>query len=172
MSFWTKHVPAVSPPARYGASTAYDPTTQKVILFGGNDGSGPAALLNDTWTWDGTTWQMQHPATAPQIDFQYNGTLMAEYGGTTSMAYDAATGQLIMVLAGGNGSGSQSILVSWIWSNGNWTQEPIQTTSISSLSIFYSTAQKALFAFAADLEGGPVINSLWKWDGRSWQQIA
>lgn len=43
--------PASSPPARYDAAMTYDPDHRRVIVFGGSAGS---ALLNDTWTWDGT----------------------------------------------------------------------------------------------------------------------
>ena len=36
---WTQQHPAASPPARYGASMAYDAATRGVVLFGGNNGS-------------------------------------------------------------------------------------------------------------------------------------
>ena len=43
---WTKLSPATSPAARYGASMAYDPGTEAMLLFGdGYDGE-----FNDTWT--------------------------------------------------------------------------------------------------------------------------
>ncbi len=41
---------------------AYDPATGNVVLFGGND---DAARSSDTWTWNGTTWTQQSPATSP-----------------------------------------------------------------------------------------------------------
>ena len=61
---------------------AYDAATGTVVLFGG-DGSAPARL-GGTWTWDGTTWTKQHPATSPP----------ARSG--ASMAYDAATGTVVL----------------------------------------------------------------------------
>jgi hypothetical protein len=43
---WTKLSPATSPAARYGASMAYDPGAEAMLLFGdGYDGE-----FNDTWT--------------------------------------------------------------------------------------------------------------------------
>jgi hypothetical protein len=57
-----------------------------VVLFGG---FGSRGNLGDTWTWDGTTWTQQHPATHPR----------PRYG--VSMPYDAATGTA--VLFGGQG---------------------------------------------------------------------
>ena len=59
---WTEQSPSTSPPARSDASMAYDPGTGQLVLFGGNDGSGPVA---DTWTWDGSSWTEQSPSTSP-----------------------------------------------------------------------------------------------------------
>ena len=40
---------------------AYDPATGTMVLFGGF-GEG---YLSDTWTFDGSTWTEQFPATGP-----------------------------------------------------------------------------------------------------------
>ena len=62
---WTAQTPAASPSGRFGASMAYDSATGDVVLFGGQDsGSG---YLNDTWTWNGTTWNEQSPAASPPL---------------------------------------------------------------------------------------------------------
>ena len=50
------------PASPLAASMAYDPATSQLVLFGGH---GAAASLGDTWTWDGTTWTQQTPATSP-----------------------------------------------------------------------------------------------------------
>jgi hypothetical protein len=50
---WTKLSPPNSPSARNKSSMVYDKISGKIILFGGLDGS---TLLNDTWSFDGTTW--------------------------------------------------------------------------------------------------------------------
>jgi hypothetical protein len=67
------------------------------VLFGGIGLSG--GFLGGTWTWDGTTWTKQHPATSPQ------GRAAA------AMAYDAATGTAVL-FGGGNGG---SFGDTWIW---------------------------------------------------------
>ena len=61
---WTQQSPATSPPARWGASMAYDPATGDMVLFGGYNSAG-TGQTNDTWTWNGTTWTQQSPATTP-----------------------------------------------------------------------------------------------------------
>ena len=41
---------------------AYDAATGAIVLFGGGGTHGD---LSDTWTWNGTTWTKQAPATSP-----------------------------------------------------------------------------------------------------------
>ncbi len=60
---------------------AYDAATGDVVLFGG---AGRHGRLGGTWTWDGSTWTKQAPATSPP----------ARDG--ASMAYDAATGTVVL----------------------------------------------------------------------------
>jgi len=54
-SAWTQ-VLAVppGPPTVTGAVPVYDPATDDVVLFGGQNNS--SALTNDTWLWDGSSW--------------------------------------------------------------------------------------------------------------------
>jgi hypothetical protein len=90
---------------------AYDPATGDMVLFGGGSNSG---LLNDTWTWDGTTWTQQSPATSPPARY------------LASMAYDPATGD--MVLFGGAGN---SGFLNDTWTYGPVTSGPLQITTTS-----------------------------------------
>jgi hypothetical protein len=80
---------------------AYDGATGNVVLFGGDNGS---RALRDTWTWDGSTWTKQAPATSPAARV------------FASMAYDAATGNV--VLFGGNNVGPRSFDDTWTWGSG------------------------------------------------------
>jgi hypothetical protein len=88
----------------------YDPATGNMVLFGGVGGG----YLNDTWTWDGTTWTEQTPATSPSARY------------VASMAYDPATGD--MVLFGGVGN---SGLLNDTWTYGPVTSGPLQITTTS-----------------------------------------
>ena len=81
---WTKQSPATSRPARYFAArwpTTRPPATS--VLFGG-DGT-TRTRSSDTWTFDGSTWTQQFPADQP-----------AGRGFGASMAYDAATGNIVL----------------------------------------------------------------------------
>jgi hypothetical protein len=57
---WTEQRPSASPPARWGARFAYDPTTQQMLVFGGNPPNGADqgtySALADVWAWDGASW--------------------------------------------------------------------------------------------------------------------
>ena len=54
---WKKMLPALSPPARSDAPMVYDVDRHVMVLFGGEGlNPGQNGPLNDTWTWDGTSW--------------------------------------------------------------------------------------------------------------------
>src|SRR5579884_1224268 len=104
---WTQLYPASSPVARDDAAMVYEAANRQVLLFGGESQQGHfSPALNDTWTWDGHTWTQLHPPTSPP----------ARFG--ASMAYDAATGQLILF---GGGAGN-SLNDTWAWDGHTWTQ--------------------------------------------------
>jgi hypothetical protein len=64
---------------------AFDPATGDLVLFGGYDGS----YRNDTWTYDGTTWTQQFPATSPPRSL-------------ASMAFGPASRGLVLFLENGD----------------------------------------------------------------------
>ena len=78
---------------------AYDPATGNVVLFGGADA---LQRFGDTWTWDGTTWTKQAPATSPPARY------------SASMAYDAATGNVVLF----GGQGGAFLGDTWTWGSG------------------------------------------------------
>src|SRR5262249_33026 len=105
---------------RVFAATAFDTVHSQLVLFGGADiFSGQP--INDTWTWDGTTWTRQNPATKPP----------ARWG--AAMAYDSLHGQVGMF--GGYSEGSANTTTHqtntdaaqlndiWTWDGTNWTQQ-------------------------------------------------
>ncbi len=130
---WTKQATAVHPRARAFESMAYDAATGTVVLFGGY---GPRGALADdgTWTWDGTTWTQQHPATSPPARLD------------ASMAYDAATGT--MVLFGGYRYGVV-LGDTWTWDGTNWTKQHPATspTARSGAAMAYDAATGTVVLF-------------------------
>lgn len=156
---WTQLSPATSPPDRAAAAMAYDPTTQNLVLFGGNGNGGGNGSLDDTWTWNGTTWTQLHPATSPP------GL------GSASMAYDAATKSL--VLFGGvsltNGTGENE---TWTWSGTTWIQQfpTVQPPGRYYASMAYDQETSNVVLFGGDDNGVGPLNDTWTWDGTNWAE--
>ncbi len=56
---WTQKLPATSPPARGDVRLSYDRNLDRVMMFGGAvDAGSSAAMLADTWLWDGSDWTL------------------------------------------------------------------------------------------------------------------
>ena len=60
---WKPVQSPVTPPSRYAAALALDPSSGDLILFGGMDDA--YASLNDTWRFDGTRWSEVQTEIAP-----------------------------------------------------------------------------------------------------------
>ena len=153
---WTQLSPATSPSARERASSAFDPATGQLILFGGFDGT---SYLNDTFTWDGSTWAQQSPVTSPAVRY------------SASMAFDPATGQLL--LFGGQNAGGY-FGDTWIWTGSTWTQlmpaaSPPERSG-AGMTFDPATGQMILFGGHNGISG--YLNDTWAWDGTAWTQLS
>jgi hypothetical protein len=78
---WTLESPVTQPLTVYGASAAFEPTLETVILFGGADGG---VDQNRTWSWTGSNWVELFPTVSPP----------AREG--AGMAWDKALGRIIL----------------------------------------------------------------------------
>lgn len=155
---WTQRQPALVPPARYGHQLTYDPTRQRVVMFGGYCGTG--CVLADTWEWDGSagTWTQRTPATAPPGRYSFG------------MCFD--TVQQRVLLFGGRLLSTRGN-DTWAWDGGagTWTQ----LAPAGALPALRST-QRLVFDSArgrAVMFGGYVgfwANDTWEFDGTAWQQ--
>jgi N-acetylneuraminic acid mutarotase len=74
-----------APPARWGMASAYDPTTNRVLIFGGM-GKGDGAALDDTWAYSVTenAWARLSPSRAPSARYR------------SVMAYDATAAGFVL----------------------------------------------------------------------------
>jgi hypothetical protein len=135
---------------------AYDGAAGNVVLFGG---SGAAGTLDDTWTWDGTTWTQQFPPVSPparQVDIQ-------------AMAYDAATHTV--VLFGGLNASLNPLGDTWTWDGIAKTrtrQFPVTSPSPRRVSIVYDTVTQTVVLFGGDNGAGMQYTDTWTWAGTTW----
>ncbi len=163
-STWTRLHPAHQPGPRTDAAIAYDPTTQQIVLYGGLSTAGNTPTLSDTWTWNGSDWTQQHPASSPPARL------------FSSLAYDDGSGQL--VLFGGEAPGMNSrgtaLNDTWIWTGSNWQQQHPATVpparAKASLAYDDGSGQLVLFGGDADTSGVVALNDTWIWTGSNWQQ--
>lgn len=63
---WQQRTLPTAPAARYGPMLAYDSAHRVCVLFGGGVVVGGSSFsAGDTWTWNGTAWQVQQPPHQP-----------------------------------------------------------------------------------------------------------
>lgn len=96
---WIQRNPVASPPERRQAAMAFDPTTQRVVMYGGWNSSG---RFSDTWTWNGTVWQ-QHFVMTPPL-----------FRDRPAMVADLARSRVVLF------GGSNYDFQTWEWDGAQW----------------------------------------------------
>ena len=150
---WTKLTPGTSPGIRAFASVAYDAPRSTVVLFGGQSSTNPT-VLNETWTWNGTTWSKKTPTTSPAVRY------------LAPAAYDPATTGVVLF---GGYSGSTYLGDTWSWNGTNWTQStgaPAPSIRRADALVFDSATNQ--LTLMGGYNGTSYLNDTWAWDGTVW----
>ena len=151
---WTQ-INTPGPPARRfdGQGMAYDPSTGKVILFGGIVQGN--SYQGDTWAFDGVaqTWTQLSPPTSPSPR------------GGFGMANDRAGN---IVLFGGT-EGTTNSADTWMFSGTTWQKQSPATSppARSGQAMVYDQDLNEDVLF-----GGSGYHDTWAWNGSTWQQVA
>jgi hypothetical protein len=159
---WTEHFPSNRPSPRLGASMAYDAARKVMVLYGGWSDMTTGIGLDDTWTWDGTTWTEQHALTTPQRR------------GFAPMAYDAGR-QVVVMFGGHQGANAPQppYQQTWTWNGTDWAlAHPVHSPSPRyQPAIAYDMARADTVLFGG-LSGpaGQMLTDTWTWDGDDWTQ--
>jgi hypothetical protein len=107
--FWLNRTPATNPGIRDSHAMAYDAASGNTVLFSGDVCNTSCAMApNDTWTWNGTNWTKQNPATSPQARYW------------AAMTFDST--RHVNVLYGGVAASGDDFSDTWEWNGSNWTQ--------------------------------------------------
>jgi hypothetical protein len=157
---WRRAIPPVSPPGRFAAASAYDPQLGMVLLFGGE--LSPAATnVNDTWGWDGSTWDKLNAG----------GDGAPPPGGAAAMAWDPGVKEMVLVTALPSNVGGAS--ETWIWSTDHWARITGNATfPAPDIEIGWNPAAASLLAVTTyrAIEAGQTTGT-WRWDGSAWHAV-
>ncbi len=157
---WNQLSPVVSPTPRAAQMMAYDAATGTVVMFGGYEVSTASVVyLNDTWTFDGTTWTQATGKAAPPPR------------AAGAMAYDPIMKQVVLF---GGYNGSTYLGDTWTWdgSRSRWTREkPRRSPSPRTLPMPFQdplTGQACMFG---GFNGQFYDLRSWRWTGRTWEPV-
>jgi hypothetical protein len=163
-----------SPPIRQGPMLAWDPASAQMLLFGGFI-SYPSPL-NDTWTWNGSTWTQVDDAGDPGCTNACTSSPPARQAG--GMAFDQATGQLLLF---GGANATTSLNDTWLWSGTTWSQaddssDPGCTSSCTNSPLgrdrvlLVDDPVTATFVVFGGI-GSSTYDDTWSWNGSSWTEV-
>ena len=160
---WLRLSPVAAPSPRQGLAMAYDGAAGNVVLFGGcTNNSTACTYLNDTWTWDGTTWTQQFPSVSPSPRVSY-------------MAYDEAT-KTVVLFGGNNGAGALGDTWTWDGVAKTWTpQNPSASPSVRLAPVAWDRATSNVVLFGGgnlhpSAGPGTAYGDTWNWNGTTWTQ--
>jgi hypothetical protein len=145
-----------SPSARAASAMAYDPVSQKVILFGGFDYS---SYLNETWAFDGTTWTKLATPVAPSGRAASN------------MAYDKVSKKLVLF---GGYDGNRYLNETWIWDGATlqWTQaHPKASPRGSTAPAVFTDPRSHTVTTYGGFDGRFYQLETWRWRAGNWHRL-
>lgn len=145
------------PAGRVDACFAGNSGTPQAVLFGG---AGTNSLFRDTWTFNGTSWTQNSPATSPPARSQ------------ACMTY-ATTGGLYVLFGGQNGA--QYLNDTWVYNGTTWTQVSGNGPAgrVGAEMAFDATSGKVIMFGGNSAGTNYPSNETWSFDavGLTWTQL-
>jgi hypothetical protein len=152
---WRLYNLRTAPAPRVQQVMAYDESHHDVVMFGGmaiapTNSTPRQSPVNDTWTWNGSTWTQRHPSLQPTFSFDWPAT----------MAFDPVTKTVLLfgfekVTSGNSGTMQPE---TWSWNGSDWTELSPSTTP-QSPGQFVNGRAHLYFG-----------NGIWEFDGQNWIQ--
>lgn len=144
-------------PVRADFSMCYD--GYNVMVNGGRGQSETAGVFQDTWTFNGTTWTKEAPATVPFGRFKAETALI-----------NVAGSQRIVMFGGSNIL--NFLNETWLW-NGSaktWTQSAAANPPSARVDFCFSNGPTFIVLFGGK-NTNSCLNDTWKFDGTTWTQL-
>lgn len=153
---WTQQNPVHRPGPRSGAAMAFEPLRGAAVLFGGDPGKGENQLASDTWSWDGTDWELLQSATFPK----------RRYG--AGLVFDAA--RQALVLFGGHAANLEYFDDTWTWTKTGWValNAAHGPSPRGEAAVNYDIRHGQLTAFGGVVHAEVGIGSIGKPIGETW----
>ncbi len=158
---WSQVLTDVAPPARMGGAFIYNPVRHVSVLFGGDGAGGGTNNLCDTWTFDGSRWTQQQPATSPSAR------------AFSTVTFDSHLGEIVLFGGYAAQSGLHDL---WAWDGTNWTQmaSTANAPDLYPLGLAYRQSDDSLFLAGQSAPGGngifPAVLS-WAYLQQTWHQV-
>ena len=158
---WTPSpYPASWPVMRWAQAVTFDSNRNRVLVFGGWDGSNDR---NDTWEWNDAagTWTDRTPT--PILPSSWPPGM-----NRTALAFDSRRNKVVLF------GSDQPIYQTWEWdgTDGTWTNRTPSPIPVSwpnarmEHSMSFDSARGVVVLLGGSLFwGGPFVNDLWEWDG-------
>ncbi len=90
-----------------------------------------------------------------------------------SMAYDAASGQIVMYGGAGAYDGYNMLSDTWTWDGTQWNSEDVASPSARyGAAMAYDAKTNQVVMFGGSAEDNSLFNETWVWNGSSWQQMS
>lgn len=158
--YWTHQHPLATPPALGGTLMAYDSARHNVLLLADMSQAAGIAInsvLDDTWIWNGSTWQDKHPQHEPAIGFDWQ---------PPTMGFDPISQTVLLY-----GFTKDYQAETWSWNGSDWAQLRPSTTPTSAGTMAYDGHQILLLAASSGQVGGRYLTQTWAWDGSNWNLL-
>ena len=155
---WRK-VSETGPSPRYGHAMTFDSIRQRVILYGGQKGSGATAqTYDDVWEWDGSNWSL-----APDSAMGNGGRSFHK------IAYDPSRRQAVVF--GGVNAQNAYLTDTWEWDGASWRN---LGSAGPGGRIHHAMAYDPLtwvVVLYGGLQNSTALSDTWEWTGAEWTQM-
>lgn len=144
---WVHHEVS-GPAARHGATAAFDPVSQEVVLFGGN------GAMSDTWLWNGARWR------------RGNGESPGRYNAASTTVHPGGP-----VLRFGGWTGAERSADSWEWRGAAWTPAEGAAPPARNHAALAFDWNRGRAVLVGGHDGSRVFGDVWERANEQWVRV-
>jgi len=145
------------PAPRETPGFSFDSTRNRAVLFGGQSNAG---ALNDTWEWNGKSWNQGNPFIRPPAR------------NNAGMIYDATQQRTGLF----GGAGANVYGDTWLWNGSSWlsAQPLVSPSSRVGPGLSYDPVRSKWVLFGGRNASGQLLNDTWEYDSaaNTWKSFS